>query len=139
MEELEKTLAAILKKSMEIASQTGEFVMEQAPMLLQEFYQWHLAKNIFFVILFPLIFYIIYSLFKYAGQKELDKYEYPNKMFNRYYDWEDVWPILGMVVIFIYGIVGLIQTFISIYNIIFILVAPKIYLIEYFMISSGSC
>lgn len=138
MEELEKTLITILQKALVVAEQTGEFVIEQAPILLQEFYSWHIAKNVLSLLLFPTIYFISYKVFKYFGEKEKDNYK-TNKIFNRYYDWEDVWPVFGIAAIIILGFVAVVKIFISIYNIVFIYVAPKIYLIEYFMHPSGGC
>lgn len=50
-EELQKQLAEVVRKSMAVAEKTGEFVLDQAPELLQEFYRWHLASEVMGVVL----------------------------------------------------------------------------------------
>ena len=52
MNELEKQLSKLVEKGIEVAEQTGNFVIEQAPDLLQEFFRWHISKNIFLMIVF---------------------------------------------------------------------------------------
>ena len=61
MEKLEEQLAIILEKSLKIAEQTGDFVIEQAPLLLQEFYIWK-TLTYFLGILLCLVISIVFHL-----------------------------------------------------------------------------
>lgn len=132
MNELEKQLAELVRKGIEVAEKTGEFVIEQAPDLLQEFYKWHLIKNIFVIVALLLVMIILWKIFKYSGLNEDPKgYTDYVKLFGKFY------PDIGGVVIGVFGsvgfLVGLGFIITCVYNIVFILSAPKLYLIEYFI------
>lgn len=115
MEETEKTINQILNKALEVAEKTGEFVIEQAPLLLQEFYAWHTASAIIIAIfcLFPLPIFIYY--FKKAKWEYLESFE------------EIAAIVLGSICF-----IGIPIAFVSLHDLVFITVAPKLYLIEYF-------
>lgn len=116
MEKTETQLSGLVEKAIEVAEKTGEFAIEQAPLLLKEFYAWHLISNIMGVILCLIIIVSFIVLFKKT------KFEYI-ETFN-----EILCIILGVS-----SISSFIFLCINIYNIVFILVAPKLYLIEYFI------
>jgi len=130
-EELEKQLATILEKALNVAEQTGEFVLEQAPQLLQEFYMWHTAKYILGVIAGIALIIIARVVINFWSKKydEAEGVDWDEcKMFGR------VGDQFGMIVPYvIITFVGLTVFCINTYNLIFITVAPKLYLIEYFM------
>ena len=50
-EKLQEQLALLVEKAIEAATKTGEFVIDQAPDLLQEFYAWNIAEDIGLIIL----------------------------------------------------------------------------------------
>ena len=41
----DEVLSKVVEKALNVAEKTGEFAIEQAPLLLKEFYSWHIAKN----------------------------------------------------------------------------------------------
>ena len=134
MNELETQLAELVKKGIEVAETTGNFVIDQAPLLLQEFYRWHIIKNVFIIIAMTLVLLIIWKGFKALGKKEKPSRGYNNyaKIFGKYYE-----KVSGALIL-IYGIIygggtALAFLLISVYNIVFIITAPKLYLIEYFI------
>lgn len=136
MKELEKQLAELVRKGIEVAEKTGEFVIEQAPDLLQEFYRWHMVKNSMSVVIGILIALLIFAAFKAVGSKEKQQgsalWDFDSKILGRYYDEVGGW----MLLLFGVGVGGgasLIWALSSLYDVIFILVAPKLYLIEYFL------
>ena len=45
----DEVLSKVVEKALNVAEKTGDFVIEQAPLLLQEFYAWHIYSSIFFV------------------------------------------------------------------------------------------
>jgi|SaaInl47_10m_RNA_FD_contig_41_1724374_length_730_multi_4_in_0_out_0_1 hypothetical protein len=116
MKELEKQLSTILEKALNVAEKSGDFVIEQAPLLLQEFYKWHTASHIMGACLFviPLILFIY---------------------FYRKADW-DYLDSLNEILSVVFGVLSLcfiITSVINIYQLVFIITAPKLYLIEYFV------
>ena|SRR5690606_28033239 len=127
MKELETVLSEIVKKAIEVAEKTGEFAIEQAPLLLVEFYRWNLIKNIFVALVIALGIFILWKIFKSCGSVE----EKDSKILNKYYD--DYFLIVFGTPSVILVIIGILFFVKSLYNIIFILTAPKLYLIEYFI------
>ncbi len=118
MNELEKQLAEIIKKALAVAEKSGEIVIDQAPQLLQEFYHWHIVSNIFTIVLTIIIATITYR--------------YGIKYF-KYFDEDDYLDTPIPTFLHIGTIISLFFLLNSLYNLIFILVAPKLYLIEYFV------
>lgn len=119
----DEVLSEIVKKALSVAEKTGDFAIEQAPLLLQEFYNWHITKNILSVVMWLIFIIVVFLILrrtkKYKEEKSLD-----------FSDAEYFFPVVFSYVGLIFFIVFL---FISIYDLVFILVAPKLYLIEYFI------
>jgi hypothetical protein len=116
MEETDKVISEAIKKGLEIAEKTGEFVIDQAPALIQEFYRWKLVSTSSALILSILIMlFCVYITNKF---KESDISEVSL-----------LW--------FIFGIIGAIISFfvvlVNAHALLFIIFAPKLYLIEYFL------
>jgi len=116
MNELEKTLSEILKKSLALAEKTGDFVIDQAPQLLQEFYNWHIFSNIYQMCFFPIILIAFIIMYKKTE-----------------WDCGDFFYELITIILGVSSVVSLTVFLIALYDLIFILVAPKLYLIEYFI------
>lgn len=112
MNELETQLSELLKKAIEVAEKTGEFAIEQAPLLLQEFYYWHTCKAILGVVFCLTIMFLIHFTIRYIVKLEDAKEIY-------IFEISQAIPIAGL--------------FVYIYRLVFIIVAPKLYLIEYFI------
>lgn len=129
---MEEELKKLVLKAIEIAERTGEFVIEQAPDLLQEFYRWHIIKSSVVVLVGVFVMFVIFKIFKFFGKKEKERY-YETEIFNRYYETDNV----PFILLLIYGgggfIFGIIVFFANLFNLLHILVAPKLYLIEYFL------
>ena len=121
-EKLEKTLSTIIDKSLELAEKTGEFVVEQGGELLEQFFMWHTASAIFFMVLGVLM--LIAGLFS-------TRYFY--KCIIEDGGGDSIY-VLPMVLLGIAPSVGgIIMFFVNTYDLIYITVAPKLYLIDYFV------
>jgi len=116
-EQLEKILAEILEKALKAAEQTGEFVLDTAPELLQEFYRWHTVK---------------YSLGLLLGVLLLSYAIWLKRKFDKYGcgDDEAIPYVAGIVFT---SIPGMLIFCVNLYWLAFVLAAPKVYLIEYFL------
>ncbi len=126
----DEVLSEVVKKALNVAEKTGDFVIEQAPLLLQEFYNWHICSNIFGIVLGLLLCFLGYKIpFLWITKKREEKEYMDDMYFNRYSES----AFVGWIVFAIFDITGLIFLFASIYELVFILVAPKLYLIEYFI------
>jgi len=129
MRSLEESLEFVVAKAIEIAETTGEFVVEQAPLLLQEFYAWHISISIMQMLLgITCVLAGVYIPRLWSEKKR----EYSKKLFGGYYD--DEGPIQFAIFGFIVAAIAGFSFFCAgAYDLIFIWVAPKLYLIEYFM------
>ena len=117
MSKLEEQLSTILEKALNVAEKSGEFIIEQAPLLLQEFYQWHTVTHIMGSLLFLLTLI-------------------PFIIFYKKTDWgsyEDSFSEIMSMVFGVSSVFTIIISIIHIYKLVFITVAPKLYLIEYFV------
>jgi len=134
-QETDKVLSEVVKKALIVAEKTGDFVIEQAPLLLQEFYAWHITSHIFGIILSLLIFltgrYLPYIWITYKECQGNNSIKFFNRYTsNSYYD-DSLIP--AYIIMVIGSITSVIILSINIYNLIYILVAPKLYLIDYFI------
>lgn len=143
-ENLENQLAKVIEKSLSLAEKTGEFVIEQAPDLLREFYVWHISKYSIGIFLSFLLAFFVYRLSYLFGKKQpfeaikdegysWSKRVNSEKYYGRYFipDSDNKGGLIGFR---IGSIVVFLMIFIpNLYGIIKITLAPKIYLIEYFI------
>ena len=139
----DEVLSEVVKKALLVAEKTGNFVIEQSPLILQEFYVWHICKSIFMVLLWIALFFLIQkstSLLCYESldliPEKLQAYYYKKRDGKFYYssyrdgDSESYGFSIGIKIASYSVFIGVA---ISLYNLVFILVAPKLYLIEYFI------
>jgi len=112
----EKQLEAAITKGLEIAERGGEFVIDQAPEILREFYKWHITLDLVIILIsFPILAISIFYLYKWIT--DTDRWgEYENK------GMPSIFLGIGSFLFFIGYSLDLIK----------ILIAPKLYLIEYF-------
>jgi len=115
MNKLEEKLSVILQKSLDIAEKSGEFIIEQAPLLLQEFYEWHTVSHIMGSLLFLLT---VIPFIIFLNKTNWEDYEFK----------QVVTIMLG-----VFSLFTITASVIHIYKLVFITVAPKLYLIEYFV------
>jgi len=117
---IEEQLQPLIAKAIEAAEKTGEFVVEQAPELLQQFYKWQIIESILNIVFGLVVLFICVFIIKWATKAVKD------------YDTE----LLGgaaLVTSSILFIIFVIVFFDGIYSLVEIIVAPKLYLIEYFL------
>lgn len=135
-EQLEQTLSKILDKSIELAEKTGEFVIEQGTDLLQQFFMWHTTEAVMGIIIGICVlivgFFIPRTWSHRDKTKKLDIYEKYVKIFGRYYI-DNGSEGAAIIILVISLIAGWVVILVNLYNLVYILIAPKLYLIEYFM------
>jgi len=125
----DEALSSVVKKAIVTMEKTGDFVIEQAPMVLQEFYQWHIISSILLIMLSVVIFLIG----RYASYLWLSKEKSCWRFFKRYGEEYSDTIILAWVTFCISIIIAFVIFSLHLYKLIFILVAPKLYLLEYFV------
>lgn len=119
----DEVLSKLVQKAVTAAEKTGDFIIEQTPLLLQEFYTWHIAKNSLTLVLLLATFIFLLILrkrFNLWSEKESK-------------DWYDAEYFFGVICIHSGLVISILMFASSIYDLVFILVAPKLYLIEYFI------
>ena len=112
--ELNETIVNILQKAIELAEQTGEFVLDQSPIILQEFFIWRTLRHSVIILICIIVIIISIKLKKRVLN-----------FFNNDY-WDS--PTIIFDVITIGVIIGAIT---ELFDLLFIIVAPRLYLIEY--------
>lgn len=121
MRKTDEQLAEILKKGLEAAEKTGSFVVEQAPDLIQQLIVW---KTCEYILLILISVGLILSIKKWY-----------NSAIKRYGDFDDFIDSVEFVGFSIYSIIVIpifgIALFHSFFKLVQILLAPKIWLIEY--------
>jgi hypothetical protein len=117
LQQTDEALSTILSKALEVATITGEFVIDQAPDLLRQFYLWHILDNLFFIFVGLLIVLTAILIFRSFGDRYEDDF------------WCDPAPFFTSVI----GCLGIVLTLCCLHSLIFIWVAPKLYLIKYFI------
>ena len=144
MNELENQLSEVLKKAIEIAEKSGEFVIDQAPLLLQEFYAWHIAKSAYGMFIGLVVFMLINFVRNYIGKKEafehIENQGYHDeekttsvKKYGRYFKHNSEVHFFRPVLRILSLVILLVVSSIYIFDIVYILIAPKLYLLEYFI------
>ena len=121
MKETDQQLAEILKKGLEAAEKTGKFVVEQAPDLIQQLIVWKTCEYIFLILISIAFMFSVYKWYKSAMKRYGDFDDFCDKI--EFF----IYCIYAIAVIVIFGI----ALFTSFFNLIQILLAPKIWLIEY--------
>lgn len=119
-EEISGKLKELVLKGIEIAEQTGKFVIDQAPELLQEFYAWAFYGNLFWIILGCLI--IIGTILLHVFVDD-DNYDYSYEDFILFAKVSSA--IISCIMFFV--------VIICTYELVQLAVAPKLYLIEYLL------
>ena len=126
MNETDKQLAEILKKGLETAEKTGNFIVEQAPDLIRQLLIWKTVEYSVYVILgISLIIYF------YRWTKKVSKEMKENEEdFEDYfmYSFANILITIGQLSLLITGIILIAENLQDLIQIVF---APKIYLIEY--------
>lgn len=120
MDKTDEQLAEILKKGLEAAEKTGSFIIEQAPDIIQQLILWKTVQYSASVVIGVFVLYMLWK--KYSSDKKK----------TDYYDSEDYFLENPFRVI-IYAVVAAIGIGLTsdVYNLIQIIFAPKIFLIEY--------
>jgi len=65
----DEVLSKVVEKALIVAEKTGNFVIEQTPLLLQEFYKWHITESILGILLGLIISYYIGMYVDYCKRK----------------------------------------------------------------------
>lgn len=130
MKNIESQLAKIIEKALEVAEKTGEFVLDQAPDLIRQFILYHTVKSALYTLMSILLIFFGYKSYVYLNRKLSEKLTK-----NPGEDWTDypnlVIPLCIIPAILI--IAGLFNLFPNLNDLIFVLMAPKLYILEYFL------
>ena len=127
----DELLSEVVKKAIDVAEKTGNFVIEQTPLVLQEFYRWHIASDIIGIVICILLFTLSIVIPRIWLDKEKGTYS-DCWFFGKYGD-SDGWGGGAWFAFAICNVFSIFFLFRCIYDLVFIVIAPKLYLIEYFI------
>ena len=119
----DEVLAATITKGLETAEKTGQFLKEQLPDVVQQLLMWNTADCIMWISVI-LIYYIVYSI----GWVKLTK---KAEASGKYSDSSDVAYTFKLVGGFFGLIIGLPLLMIYLSELLKLLIAPKLWLLEY--------
>ena len=120
--ETDKQIAEILKKGLEVAEKSGNFVIEQAPDLVKQLITYKTIETSICVLIEITLMYLIVIYFKYLYKKNNeDSYFIPENAFHG----------VGIIITFVLSIFMFFAFITDISNLIQLIFAPKIYLLEY--------
>lgn len=118
--ETDKALANILQKGLELAEKTGHFIVDQTTDVVQQFIYWRLCMHSIYVLVSGIVLYILYRWIKQVWKWGNEETDY------------DGGALMFALIILIISIAGAGIFFISnLLDVIKLIVAPKVYLIEY--------
>ena len=120
--ETDKQIAEILKKGLEVAEKSGNFVIEQAPDLVKQLITYKTIETSICVLIEITLMYLIFRYFKYLYKKN-------NEDSDFLYDNE--FHFGGITITFVLSILCFFAFIYDISNLIQLIFAPKIYLLEY--------
>ena len=120
--ETDKQIAEILKKGLEVAEKSGNFVIEQAPDLVKQLITYKTVETSICVLIEITLMYLIFRYFKYLYKKNNEDSD-----FIICYEFH----IIGMIITSLMGIFLFFEFITDISNLIQLIFAPKIYLLEY--------
>ena len=120
--ETDKQIAEILKKGLEVAEKSGNFVIEQAPDLVKQLITYKTIETSISVLIEITLMYLIFRYFKYLYKKNNEDSDFIS---------DSEFHIAGIVITSLIGIFSFLAFIIEISNLIQLIFAPKIYLLEY--------
>ena len=120
--ETDKQIAEILKKWLEVAEKSGNFVIEQAPDLVKQLITYKTVETSICVLIEITLMYLIVIYFKYLHKKNNEDSSFIEV--NSFH-------IGGMLISLVVAIFMFIAFIADISNLIQLIFAPKIYLLEY--------
>ena len=120
--ETDKQIAEILKKGLEVAENSGNFVIEQAPDLVKQLITYKTVETSICVLIEITLMYLIFRYFKYLYKKNNEDSDFiPENAFHG----------VGIIITSLMGIFLFFVFITDISNLIQLIFAPKIYLLEY--------
>ena len=120
--ETDKQIAEILKKGLEVAEKSGNFVIEQAPDLVKQLITYKTVETSIYVLIEITLMYLIFRYFKYLYKKNNEDSDFIV---------DNEFHFGGIVITFALSIFLFFAFITDISNLIQLIFAPKIYLLEY--------
>ena len=126
MNETDKQLAEVLKKGLETAEKTGNFIVEQAPDLIRQLLIWKTVEYSVYVILgISLIIYFYRWIKKVSKEMKENEDDFEDYFMDSF---ANILIAIGQLSLLIIGMILIAENLQDLIQIVF---APKIYLIEY--------
>ena len=120
--ETDKQIAEILKKGLEAAEKSGNFVIEQAPDLVKQLITYKTIETSIYVLIEISLIYLIFRYFKYLHKKNNEDSDFI---------FDNAFHITGIIITSPMEIFLFFAFITDISNLIQLIFAPKIYLLEY--------
>lgn len=119
-DETRKALEQFALQIVDAAKAGGQWTTEQAPLLVQEWLRWQLAEAVIFMVMFTSIATALGLFSKYCWKQYEEGYHYND------------WNISGTFLAIGCGVFALL-TFVPLLQVVKVLVAPRVVVLEKFM------
>ena len=120
-DQLQEAIKQMIDKSVAAIEKGASFASEQVPDIIQQYLMWAMAERILFVVLMAVTWLVAYkAVFVWSKQESEYGMMSGSKM---------IASMAGGIVSLITGVIGIA----SIFGIVQILIAPKVFLLEKFM------
>lgn len=116
MDKTDEVIAKTLEAALNAAQKTGDFIVEQAPGMIEEFLRWKLVENIFAAALSVCIVVFVFIV---------------RNRISRKIDYDDEATTVSWLISILLSALPVIIFFRSCFNAMQIWVAPKVYLFEW--------
>ena len=116
-EELQQRLKKYMDFIESSVKETGDFVIEQSPLVIQEFLSWYFYSHLFFLIVSVVFGLIFISIAFYALKGPIIN------------DNDDV-DIIATIAVCIFSIISILSILYNSYNLIKVTVAPRLVILE---------
>lgn len=135
---MKEQVKLIVEKAIEIAEKTGQFALDQAPDIINQFIKWKITMYSIRIAVFSVLIYITYKLSLNLLSSNEAKEGYNIHKLGRYWNkeskYDDYVSYRAFIIInIILNIIYIPNIYYSIMYLMQALFFPKIYLIEYFI------
>lgn len=113
----EQKLNKIAEKALEYIKSAEEFAIEQAPLVIQEFYHWCFWSHLFLLLIGATGLLVFYKSFKWG--------------YDNYVDSDADFPMGVEIISGVFWLASLTMFIHNLYGLIKVWVAPRVYLITY--------
>lgn len=126
---MNKQLMVILEKAYEAAQKTGEFIIDEGTILIQQFLMWKIFEHSFYILLGIFFFIGLPLIFRRIAPYDEDGDNFLGKTTS--WDSDEPQYLISSVVVGFSTVIGFIMVVCNILPLAKVIIAPNVYLLEF--------